>query len=247
MGIRFNCPACDRALNVKEEQAGKRGICPYCKGKIEIPAVSTQRQGADASAPAPSAAAMPARSSDAAAGPPGSFHLAASDAAASRGEEASVAAGGQTASRTQATPPEGAAAGMRQAQEAVPAAGTAAISPGTASAVPSPAAVPPAAGPAADPIATAPQLRWYVVPPGSTSQYGPASGSELAAWIQQNRVPPESLVWREDWPEWQVAGRVLPQLGGVGGSLPAARQPTVVLPLAPGHLPTAAGPAPLAA
>jgi hypothetical protein len=38
MGIKFNCPACGRALNVKSELGGKRGRCPKCQAKIAIPA-----------------------------------------------------------------------------------------------------------------------------------------------------------------------------------------------------------------
>ena len=37
MGIKFTCPACGRALNVKSELAGKRGRCPKCQAKIAIP------------------------------------------------------------------------------------------------------------------------------------------------------------------------------------------------------------------
>ena len=40
MGIKFNCPACGRPLNVKSELAGKRGRCPKCQAKITIPAES---------------------------------------------------------------------------------------------------------------------------------------------------------------------------------------------------------------
>ena len=38
MGIRFLCQHCGFKLNVKQSLAGKRGICPSCQGKIEIPA-----------------------------------------------------------------------------------------------------------------------------------------------------------------------------------------------------------------
>ncbi|HEV3341348.1 MAG TPA: DUF4339 domain-containing protein [Pirellulales bacterium] len=47
MGIKFNCPACGRPLNVKSELAGKRGRCPKCQAKIDIPA---EDSGADAPA-----------------------------------------------------------------------------------------------------------------------------------------------------------------------------------------------------
>lgn len=41
MGIRFYCPN-GHKLNVKEFQAGMKGICPYCGVKIQIPAESTR-------------------------------------------------------------------------------------------------------------------------------------------------------------------------------------------------------------
>ena len=52
MGIRFYCPN-GHKLNVKEFQAGRRGICPFCGARIQIPTQSTRpssksagRQGA---------------------------------------------------------------------------------------------------------------------------------------------------------------------------------------------------------
>jgi len=40
MGIKFRCRACDRKLHVKTYLAGKRGICPKCGSKIDIPGQS---------------------------------------------------------------------------------------------------------------------------------------------------------------------------------------------------------------
>ena len=37
MGIRFLCPKCEKKLNVKVSQAGKRGICPRCESRFRIP------------------------------------------------------------------------------------------------------------------------------------------------------------------------------------------------------------------
>ena len=37
MGIRFLCPKCEKKLNVKISQAGKRGICPRCETRFRIP------------------------------------------------------------------------------------------------------------------------------------------------------------------------------------------------------------------
>lgn len=42
MGIRFYCPN-GHKLNVKAFQAGRRGICPFCGAKIQIPLQSTRR------------------------------------------------------------------------------------------------------------------------------------------------------------------------------------------------------------
>ena len=40
MGIRVNCPSCNKQLNVKSFLAGKRGVCPDCHTKFEIPSGS---------------------------------------------------------------------------------------------------------------------------------------------------------------------------------------------------------------
>ena len=70
----------------------------------------------------------------------------------------------------------------------------------------------PAAAPApADPIAEAPHAIWYVQPP-SGGQYGPASGDIMRTWIAEGRVTRDSLVWREGWAEWKLAGPLFPGL-----------------------------------
>jgi hypothetical protein len=37
MGIRFACHICDKQLNIKQELAGRRGVCPACSSKFRIP------------------------------------------------------------------------------------------------------------------------------------------------------------------------------------------------------------------
>jgi hypothetical protein len=64
---------------------------------------------------------------------------------------------------------------------------------------------------AEDPIAAAPEAVWYVRPT-SGGQYGPAKGTIMQQWVEEGRVAPDSLVWREGWAEWAVAGQVLPCL-----------------------------------
>ena len=41
MGIRFYCPN-GHKLHVKEFQAGRRGVCPYCGVDVDIPLTSTR-------------------------------------------------------------------------------------------------------------------------------------------------------------------------------------------------------------
>jgi len=40
MAIEVKCSGCDRVLSVKDEFAGKRGSCPHCKQKIQVPSPS---------------------------------------------------------------------------------------------------------------------------------------------------------------------------------------------------------------
>lgn len=207
MGIKFACPACGRSLNIKSELAGKRGRCPHCQEKIEIPTESL----------APSAAITAA--------PDGSWSK-------------------PVKPRTnQETPAATAAAAPVVAVNAATL--TAA---GTAGAAPAPVA--PAGAQtfaAGDPIAEAPDLQWYVLPPGATSQYGPAVGEGFRAWIQEGRVAADAMVWRQDWTEWKRAGTVFPHLdvGRVasgGMSVAGAAIPTAAgaMPTATGAIPTAA-------
>lgn len=37
VGIRFACHACGKPLNIKQELAGKRGVCPDCQVRFRIP------------------------------------------------------------------------------------------------------------------------------------------------------------------------------------------------------------------
>jgi len=70
-----------------------------------------------------------------------------------------------------------------------------------------------------DPIDAAPDAVWYVRP-ASGGEFGPARGDVMRRWIEEGRVGADSMVWREGWAEWQLAGPVFPALA------PAAEQPT---------------------
>lgn len=243
MGVKFTCALCGRSLNVKDSLAGKRGFCPHCKGRIEIPAVSE---------PAPSSA--PA--------------AAASAASQSASQVEPTAAPLTAASHVAKSPAEAATGNPTSAVPATAAVAQAAVSSAVSAATVNPSGVAlgvPAAAELHDPIQEAPHLQWYVLPPGASSQYGPADAVTMRSWIQQGRVGADAMIWRQDWPEWKFAGTVFPQLGtpsvggvrntfgGPGGnvSIPTAASalPTAaaILPAAAGVLPAAAGMLPAAA
>jgi hypothetical protein len=200
MGIKFTCPACGGALNVKSELAGKRGRCPKCQAKITIPAEGASA-GSDSEEGGQSAAAPVAGASAFAANPP-------------------------------------------------PAEGAARLSAEEQSAAPQPTVAVAAAG-AVDAISEAPTLHWYAAPPGATSQYGPASGEEFRAWMQEGRITADALVWRQDWADWQRAGNVFPQLetptaAGAPPIAPHGPATATPLPTAAAAMPMAAGGPPVA-
>lgn len=52
---------------------------------------------------------------------------------------------------------------------------------------------------------------WYIQVPNGP-QYGPASGQIVHSWLQENRIGPGMLVWREGWANWLEAKNVFPEL-----------------------------------
>lgn len=172
MGIRFCCPNGHR-LHVKSFQAGKRGVCPQCGIKIEIPWESDP-EGDEGAKSSPTEDPAPPRSSPS--DVPGEPHPAAPAVVAPH----------------RATTPAAEPAEAHRSETAPVV---------TEAAAPAPA----------DPIAEAPHAIWYVQPP-SGGQYGPASGDIMRTWIAEGRVTRDSLVWREGWAEWKLAGPLFPGL-----------------------------------
>jgi hypothetical protein len=221
MGIRFHCPN-GHKLNVKTFLAGKRGICPHCGAKFEIPAESTV-----SSAPPPLVAGAGATS---AAKP---NQAAAMLVAAHALQPATVTVGAAIspvavqAAAISAMPSEPNSAPSGAAH--LPSAPVAVTVPG-ANVPPLPVVTPVAATPP-DPIAEAPNAVWYVRP-AAGGQFGPAGGEVMRQWLSQRRVGADSLVWREGWPEWKRAAATFPSLA-------------VATPPSPG--PMTAGPVPATA
>ncbi|HEV3021041.1 MAG TPA: DUF4339 domain-containing protein, partial [Pirellulales bacterium] len=212
--------------------AGKRGRCPRCNEKISIPAESEPAEGAVATAL--EQAVVPAGAKWTTGPVPVKAPVSARVSAPGKSSAPAKAKAGGPAPGTPAP-----AAANSPAQTAQPLKqpdpNSHAVAPSAA------AATRPTPGPAPDPISEAPQLQWYVMPPGASSQYGPAAGDAFRSWIQEGRVTSESLVWRQDWPEWKRAGNVFPELdrsGGIGPRLPA--EPGLAIPTAAGAFPTAA-------
>lgn len=68
----------------------------------------------------------------------------------------------------------------------------------------------------ADPIDESPHAVWYVRPKAG-GQYGPATGDLMRQWLDEGRVVADTLVWREGWPDWQLAGGSFPKFSGRSG------------------------------
>lgn len=201
MGIRVTCPNCNKQLNVKSFLAGKRGVCPECKTKFDIPAgsehnvvlevedvepsldlrhVERPREPAPVYAPvAPQAPVFPQvapAAPYAGSAPPASYPFPAAVPAAA---VATVAAVG------------------------LPAAGP--VSP--------PMVAPYAAAPA-DPIAEAPHASWHICS-ATGERYGPVLGQVLRQWITERRLAADSLIWRDGWAQWQRADQVFVELSPI--------------------------------
>jgi hypothetical protein len=191
MGIKFPCAHCGQRLNIKSDLAGKRGICPHCHAKIEIPTESVPRVKS-----------------------PTTWAKAPTNASPAGGEKVPGVDDSDSSTFDPAIPR---------------------TIPSVAAAIPQVAASAATKGPTpkiADPIDEAPTLRWYVMPEGATQQYGPAPGDVMRGWLEDGRVGIDSLVWREDWPDWLDAVKVFPQL--------IKTAPQTVVPATPAAAPLAA-------
>lgn len=242
MGIRFYCPN-GHKLNVKSFQAGRRGICPFCGAKIIIPAQSTRKGGKSEhaaqggaeqeivlqpdppdNATMPAQGAAPSTNAAAAIRPafPGTPQTGALPTALPVGIP--ITPNDPAPRNLPASTPLSAAyrspgalmgqVGIRPAEGPLPAQSAPQTASPISAAPDSPPTLPPPtpAGPP-DPLAEAGNIVWYVRPP-SGGQFGPATSDVMRTWLGEGRVSADSLVWREGWRDWLVAGEVFPQLGG---------------------------------
>ena len=210
MGIRFTCHACNKRLNVKAFLAGKRGICPHCASKVDIPWQSIAADNGQG----PEASGIVRES------------IPTSGQSTSGGHQSipvGVRANNYPANVLPKVPgavavsPSAVPTGSLHGQSASPAAvgPTASVSVAKASPPPPPDQVAP------NPIDEAPSAVWYVRPP-SGGLYGPASGDIMKKWVDEGRVSADSLVWREGWADWKTAESLFTQLGATQSAAPPA-------------------------
>jgi hypothetical protein len=219
MGIRFYCPN-GHKLNVKEFQAGRRGICPYCGTKFLIPSHSTRKSSKEdrAARRAFAAAAFPsantplqnAESAISGNAPAGSTQtstpnpsslppiIAASNSELDKLPQPNDFFSQQVGGRT----------GFDSPILPTPADASTNVLSTFSLDDPSVALKQDAA---ADPLSEAGDVVWYVRPP-SGGQYGPATGKLMRQWLNEGRISPDTLVWREGWRDWQQAAAVFRQL-----------------------------------
>jgi hypothetical protein len=220
MGIRFFCPNGHR-LHVKGFLAGKRGVCPDCGQRVNIPLESDAR--------AIAAKKDAAKNGTAADHPVSTAVLDGPETEIATVAEASspkLPAHGDFALPAELELPSANRSAMAAAMAPVqPVAVVSAPVPQAAPvATPPPPSVPKGAA-VVDPIDELPNAVWYVRPPAG-GQYGPAKGEVFRKWMGEGRVTAESLVWREDWADWRSAGKVFSSLGA---SAAPAVEPTPVV------------------
>ncbi|MBL9123432.1 MAG: DUF4339 domain-containing protein [Planctomycetaceae bacterium] len=182
MGIKFLCPN-GHKLHVKSFLASQRGVCPQCGEKFIVPAQSLP----DIRVESLGAKNVPQGAAAATASP------------VKREARSATKTIGQSDLQAAANDSQAPLASDRPTPlESGPRAGVG-------------AAASPSAPAAADPIAAAPTAQWYVrIATGD--QFGPAQGTLMQRWLEEGRVAPDSLVWREGWAEWMTANKVFPQL-----------------------------------
>ncbi len=185
MGIRFYCPN-GHKLHVKEFQAGRRGVCPYCGVDVDIPLTSTRESSKGKSAHK--------RTDEEEVNLNAIAPNAAPDALSSVNYNHAVTEPAEGASFTSA----------RQDREIE-------LSAPLERPVVIPEPAPAASAPKTDPFAEAPKALWYVRP-AAGGQYGPATAEIMKTWLDEGRVSDDSMVWREGWDNWKNAADVFEQI-----------------------------------
>ena len=226
MGVRFACHGCGKALNIKTELAGKRGKCPKCNIRFRIP-----KSDQDFSIPLQKDAATAAVSN--------------------AGERSEVSNQGQNIADSSV------AAATVTTDDRLPSSSESASHSQAPAAAPQPTE-PQSTEPTPSNIGMEEDFNpldehgvlWYVRPP-TGGRYGPADGPTVTGWATEGRITPDTLLWREGWPQWRECREVLPEQylpetskpSGSQSPQPTAEQPAATPPPAidttPAEQPTA--------
>ncbi len=192
MAIRFQCETCKRPINVKQELAGRVGVCPHCRQQWPIPENSLLTPEAFRQARIDWFSANPGASSS---------H---SQLSGIRGADTRQSGSPQVSVQTK-SPGRMVVPAMEQEPRGVRIVPPKPVAPEI---------------PGADPIADAPDALWYVRPPGG-GQFGPASGALFRQWMEEGRVAGDAWLWRQGWEDWQQAVGSFPDLALSGLTLSA--------------------------
>ena len=71
---------------------------------------------------------------------------------------------------------------------------------------------------------------WYVQFPDG-QRYGPATLPIIQSWIQERRISPTMLVWREDWQDWLEARHVFPEVEQIFQKAKSQKSKNATIPL----------------
>ena len=196
MGIRFACSHCQSALNVKSHQAGKRGRCPKCGHKIQIPVQSTMAAAKAATEPENNTSQFsktqvfghnqaddPSEEQDVAIKKKLDDFSVRDDETNNNASDDSISLAPSELSDSDG--PDSFMLGKPTNHY---------VSNG-----------------ALNPVDDAPQKIWYIRHP-EHSEVGPVKGTQLREMLDAGEVRIGSFVWREDWDDWEKVGDVFPAL-----------------------------------
>ncbi|MFM9059652.1 MAG: GYF domain-containing protein [Planctomycetaceae bacterium] len=196
MGIVAVCPNGHR-IKVKEELAGRKGICPSCSARFRIPrkadAPATFPGAGDLERP-PTARIVSLDPSEAAALPQAFLLEDADTADAFESSVESTDAGPDFA-------PVDVRADLDEPRGDGPSAGSAWQRDGAAFAD--------AQGPVHAALEDQPGLAWCVAIRGGAPS-APLDAAAMRTWLASGAASADHVVWRQDWPEWRPLEEVFP-------------------------------------
>lgn len=217
MGIRFQCHHCGHPLHVKDFQAGRKGRCPECKGQFRIPQSDAQFS-IDPKAVQNAADSAITSSVSTNASSIATSSLTTTDTVTQRASALRTTTGHRDTLGSESLNRESLSNQSLLDQDSLPE--QIMESPQSDANESTEFADSPLAADGDSQqsqgddgliqpkvIAEAPSATWYVRP-AAGGQYGPAPTEIMWQWLVEGRVGVDSLVWRDDWPEWHPANQV---------------------------------------